>query len=99
MGYTVFYPTPWEFVDTDNDNIDVCLELETGETFTLVVATPDNLKSLMKKDGLPYIAPGTPFLFVEKLTEQNIGQLIDELLKQGSNLLRLYGEDVLTDIG
>ena len=97
MKYTISFPTPWESVDVDNDNIDVCLELESGKMFTFVVATPDNLKSLMKKDCLPYITPGLPFLFVEKLTESNIRRLLDELLKQDLIFLRIYGEDMVEE--
>ena len=96
MRYTISFPTPWEKVNLIDDNVDVCLQLECGETYTLVIATPENLKSLMSRDGLPYLKPGSPFLIVDELTEQNILMLIEELMKEDTMLLHIYGADFPT---
>ena len=48
----------------------------------------------MKKDNVPFLKPGSPFIFVEKLTEANVRMLVEE----DAQLIRMYGEDVyLTD--
>ncbi len=96
MKYTITYPTDFEEVNKLNDNIDVCLRLEDGREYTLVVATPDNLKYLMQKDQLPFVRPGLPFLFVEEITEENIRQLVEELIKEDYVFLRIYGGDLLS---
>ena len=91
MSYKIKFPFLWESINEEDDNVDVCIELENGQQYVLVVATPDNLKSLMRKDSLPFLKPAPPFLFVEKITEENIVRLIDELLSSDRNLLTIYG--------
>ena len=97
MESRIFFPTPWEYVNEDNDNIDVCLTLPNGDSYTLEVATPANLQALMKKEGLPYLRPGLPFLIVEKLTEENVLLVLEEIIKDPV-LLKIYGSD-LSEIG
>ena len=72
MEYTLFFPTPWDAVNPENDNIDVCLTFSDGRSFTFVVATPENLKFLMKQEGKPYLSPGAPMLIAEKLTPEAV---------------------------
>ncbi len=93
MGYKLFFPTGLNEVNIINDNIDVCIELTSGKRYTIVVATPQNMQKLMEDAGIPYMKPGAPFLFVEKLTEYNIRLLVDELV-QDPVLLHIYGEDL-----
>lgn len=95
MNYVITFPANLNQINPLDDNIDVLVQLEDGRQYTFVVATPDNLKSLMRKDNLPYLRPGLPFLFVERLDEPSIRLLLDVLLKEGDALLRLYGEDWL----
>lgn len=38
MEYTLFYPTPWDQVAAENDNIDVCLTFPDGRSCTFAVA-------------------------------------------------------------
>ena len=52
----------------------------------------------MKKDNVPFLKPGLPFIFVEKLTEANVRMLVEALMEEDAQLIRMYGEDVyLTD--
>ena len=45
-----------------------------------------------------HIRPGSPFIFVEKLTEANVRMLVEALMEEDAQLIRMYGEDVyLTD--
>ena len=93
MEYTLFYPTPWDRVDPENDNIDVCMTFPDGCCYTLVVSTPENLKALMKQDGKPYLSPAARMLIAERLTEEVVSQLIAELA-ENHGLLSFYGSDI-----
>lgn len=94
MNFKIYYPTPLEYCDINNDNIDICLELEDGRKYTLVVITPDNLNFIMEKEGNDYIEPTHPFLIVKRLEEKIINQIISELISDGDAFLRAYGSDV-----
>lgn len=94
MKYDISFPTPLGNIDPNNDNLDVIVNTENGKHYVFVIATPDNLKHLMRKDGTPYLKPGLPFLLVEKITEENIRMLLDDLLEEDEQLIRIYGEDI-----
>lgn len=91
MKYSISYPTSLDEVNAENDNIDVCLNMEDGTSYTFVVFTIENLKDLMRKDGVPYCKPCYPFLVVEKITKEIIEHLVDELVEAGSIFLNMYG--------
>lgn len=95
MGYTIYFPTPIGEVDAVCDNVDVCVGLDDGREYTLVVATPDGIKAMMKNEGVPYIRPSVPFLVVEEITEENIRRLVEELLDEGEIFLEVYGGDLM----
>ena len=93
MEYTLFFPTPWDQVNPENDNIDVCLTFSDGRSYTFVVATPENLKRLMAQECKPWLTPGTPMLVAEKLTEEVVIRIMEELVQDDSLLIR-YGSDL-----
>ena len=93
MEYTIFFPTPWNQVNPENDNMDVCLTFPDGRSFTFVVTTPENLQFLMKQEEKTYLTPGAPMLIAEKLTEEVVSRLMAELA-QDEQLLNLYGSDI-----
>ena len=93
MNYKLYFPTDFEYINSINDNIDVCIELPNGKRYTIVVATPQNVQEMIKAEGNSYLDPCAPFLFVEELTEYNIRLLVNELIKDPV-LLRIYGEDL-----
>ena len=94
MKYDIIYPTSLEQIDPVNDNIDILVQTENGKQYTFVVATPDNLKYLMNKDKISFLKPGLPFLFVEKLTHTNIDDVVQSLLEEDEQLIRIYGTDI-----
>ena len=96
MDYKLYFPTDFNNVNPENDNIDLCIELPNGRKYTLVISTPQNLQHLISSGGKPYLEPSLPFLFVDQLTEENIRLLIDELVKDAI-LLRIYGDDLYND--
>lgn len=98
MNYSLSYPTSLDWVDPRSDNIDVCVQLEDGRNYTFVISTPDDLKRQMVNGGKPYLIPGSPQLFVEELTDQNIRSVIEELIRDdellGDKLIWIYGADI-----
>ena len=92
MIFSVYFPTPLSEVNSLNDNIDVCVQLEDGSTYTLVVATPANLTSVMKTNNIHYIDPEMRVVIVDSIQEEVIYQVIERLIKN-EKALRFYGED------
>lgn len=90
MKYTVFYPTPLNEINAQNDNLDVCVTFADGQECTFVFATPRNLVTLIKRDGKSYLEPGLPFLFVEELTDENIRACLDAISDDRA-IRNLYG--------
>ena len=76
-------------LDPDNDNVDVHVTFPNGESFSAVFFTPQNIDTLMKdykKTG--ECANGSYFwtsdmLIVQKLTEQTICEIVENLLAEG----------------
>ena len=94
MNYSLFFPTPITQMDPLDDNLDICIGLEDGRSYTFVVATPENLKTQMRKEGLTYLPPGSPILIVERITEDSIRALIESMLDDPA-VLEIYGSDHL----
>lgn len=78
--------------DIDNYNIDVCVELEDGSGYkhTVVVATPDNLLSLMDKDEMDFLEPGEPFVIVRRLTKEIIEEGMKSYAENNAYWLKLH---------
>lgn len=55
MNYNIIFPTAFDIINPDNDNMDVLVQTENGKQYTFVVATPDNVAYLMKKDNVPFL--------------------------------------------
>ncbi|MBB6215036.1 hypothetical protein HNQ80_001125 [Anaerosolibacter carboniphilus] len=87
----ISYPTPLDIVtDIENDNIDVCVELENGFSMTLVVTTPKNLLWYMNKENREYIEAGSVDIIVKSLTEDNIRMAIETYTENNAYWLKLY---------
>lgn len=87
----VEFPTPLsEIKDIEDDNIDVFIELDDGMTYTLVVATPKNLDTLMNNEEKSYISAGPPFVIVKSLTEKNILDVIKTYVVNNAYWLKVH---------
>ena len=94
MAYTLFYPTPLSEIDPKDGNLDVCVTFADGQNCTFVFATPQNLLTLMKGEGKPYLQPGLPFLFVEELTDEHIRACLDAISDDRA-MRNLHGAQIL----
>ena len=79
-----------EIEDIENDNLDVFVELEDGFIYTLVIATAQNLISLMDKERMNYSEPGPPFIIVKKLTKEIIEEAVKAYVKNDAYWLKSY---------
>jgi len=93
----IFLPTSLSTINPIDDNIDVIITLEDGKSYVLVVATPQNLLSLMKKENSSFLSAGCPLAFVEVLTEENIEAVVKSFCSDNAYWLKYYhyaGEDM-----
>ena len=92
----IYYPTSLEKVNTLDDNIDVIVTLEDGVSYVLVVGTPKNIYTLMKRHGEDFLSAGGPIAFVTELTCENINKLVESFCEGDAYWLKYYhnaGED------
>ncbi|OHR71075.1 hypothetical protein HMPREF3291_06345 [Bacillus sp. HMSC76G11] len=87
----ISYPTALSKIkNVEDDNIDILVELEDGYTYTMVVTTPQNYYSLMKRENLSYLPPGPPMLVVSSLTEENICKVAEKFAEDNAYWLKAY---------
>lgn len=87
----ISYPTPLcNIQEIDNDNIDIFVELEDGNNYTVVVATPKNIAGLMEKNNKSYFDPGPPMIIVSELTEKNIIDALKSFCEGDAYWLKEY---------
>jgi hypothetical protein len=87
----IIYPTSLNSLkDPENDNVDIIVELEDGFSYTMVVATPKNLYTLMENEDQFFLSSGPPMLFVKKLTEDNIYKVVQEFATNNAYWLKSY---------
>nr|QYB19057.1 hypothetical protein [Climaconeis cf. scalaris] len=79
-----------EFLDPEDGNIDVFVELENGSKFVLVMATPKNLIYLMDKDKMDFLEPDDPFVIVRSLTKKIIKEAVNSYAKDNGYWLKYY---------
>ena len=78
-------------IDIENDNIDVSVETDEGDVYTVSLATPKHLQFLISKDKLGYTKPGYPFILVNKLTPEIIEQAVKAFAEESRGYwLKMY---------
>jgi hypothetical protein len=78
------YPSRWEDVNPENDNIDVLVRLEDGRSFSFLVATPNNIFWCMDNEGLNYFF-GVPPLFVRVLRKSYVEEALIAICADGAD--------------
>lgn len=88
---SIEFPTPLtEISNTKDDNVDVFVELDDGIIYTLVVATPKNLETLMERENTGYLPAAAPMIIVQEITEENIREALETYLNNNAYWLKLY---------
>ena len=100
MKYKIHYPTPLEKSENIyDDNIDVIVNTEDGDSFTFVVVTLKNLENICWMNPKGYVEPAAPFFIVEKLSHEIIESLIKELFDDPfDDYRRVYGKSLHTEL-
>tara|TARA_B110000902_G_scaffold255774_1_gene321576 strand:- start:321 stop:596 length:276 start_codon:yes stop_codon:yes gene_type:complete len=75
--------------DIENSNIDVFIELEDGDSYTVVIPTAKNLLSLMDKQKTNFSKPEYPFITVRKLTKEIIEEAVKACAENDAYWLKL----------
>lgn len=84
------YPTALSSIkDIENDNIDVFVELEDGNIYTIVVTTYQNILWYMEKEKVNFLYP-SPQIIVRSLTEKNIMEALEYFCKDDAYWLKVY---------
>jgi hypothetical protein len=87
----ITYPTNLlEIRNIDDDNIDVFVQLEDGNVYTLVVSTPKNIMTLIKKNNKCFLGAGPPMIIVSELTEKCIKKAIESFSAGEAYWLKEY---------
>lgn len=89
-----FFPALEELDNIFDDNVDVILKLDDGYQYVVVVATPQNLLTLM--DESDFLPPCDPMIIVQKLTKESIKKAIEAYLENDAYYLKVY--DATLDI-
>lgn len=84
---SIEYPTPLEGCSRLNDNIDVFVELENGNSYCVTVATVD---WICARTGTKYLPCGAPNIIVKELQQQLIEEAIDEYAADDAYWLRVF---------
>jgi len=84
---SVEYPVPLDKCDKLNDNIDVFVTLENGNTYCVTVAAIGWLSNYAAKGFVP---SGAPFIIVRELEPDLIEKAINEYSENDAYWLRVY---------
>ncbi len=88
---SISFPTYLENVaDIKNSNIDAFIELENGDSYTVVIATAKNIVSLMDNEKTNFSEPGDPFIIVRKLTKEIIEETVKAYAENDAYWLKFY---------
>ncbi|AAK78981.1 hypothetical protein BJV85_003001 [Clostridium acetobutylicum] len=86
----ISFATPLETLkDIKDDNIDVFVELEDGYSYTIVVATEQNLITQMNNSKKDFIEAGCPFVIVKELRKNIIKDAVQSYAEGNAYWLKL----------
>jgi len=79
-----------EITDIENESVDVAIEDENGNTYTMDVSTPGDLQDAMEQEKTNFITPGAPKIIVKKLTKEIVTEAIQAYAEDNGYWLKLY---------
>lgn len=86
----VKYPTDLCKIDKYKDNIDVFVDTEDGQHFVVTVCTPKYYEEYMDKEGVNFIAAGSPDIIVRELTDENIRQALEDFCRNNGYWIKSF---------
>ena len=84
----------YDLKDIEDYNSDVLVELENGQDYIVVVATPKNLLSLMNNEKSDFLSPGDPMIVVKQFTKEIIEKTIQAYAADDAYWLKFYTSDI-----
>ena len=91
MVKTISFPSSLKNIENIyDDNLDVFVELQDGSEYTVIVATPKNLLTLMNRHEMDFLEPGCPFVIVRELTMEVIEKAIHAHAQDNAYWLKLH---------
>jgi hypothetical protein len=84
----------YDLKDIEDYNSDVLVELENGQDYIVVVATPKNLLSLMNNEKSDFLSPGDPMIVVKQFTKEIIEKTIQAYAADDAYWLKFYASDI-----
>ncbi len=84
----------YDLKDIEDYNSDVLVELENGQDYIVVVATPKNLLSLMNNEKSDFLSPGDPMIVVKQFRKEIIEKTIQAYAADDAYWLKFYASDI-----
>ena len=84
----------YDLKDIEDYNSDVLVELENGQDYIVVVATPKNLLSLMNNEKSDFLSPGDPMIVVKQFRKEIIEKTIQAYAADDAYRLKFYASDI-----
>ncbi len=82
---------PWAYIDPENGNVGVDVELKDGRTYSFSVATAASAVSSMKRNHEPYFVSLPPPIIVTRLDKATLRSTFETLFaKEDESILRRY---------
>lgn len=81
------YPVSLENCNKIDDNIDIFVKLENGNTYCVTVAT---INWICNRTGIKYLPSGAPDIIVKELDYQLIEAAVNDYASEDAYWLRVY---------
>ena len=85
-----------KITNIENESVDVIIEDENGNTYTMDVSIPGDLQNEMERDNTNFITLEGPKIIVKKLRKEIVTEAIQAYAKDEGYYLKLYqfGEEI-----
>jgi len=82
---------PWAYIDPENGNVGVDVELVDGRTYSFSVATTASAESSMKRNHEPYFVSLPPPIIVKRLDKPTLRSTFETLFAtDDDSMLKRY---------
>jgi len=81
MNFKIIFPTGYNVINPDNDNIDINIVLENKKVFFTTIFTVENIKYLLD-DGQESYFSSTDMIITKNITKTEIKKVITEIINE-----------------